>query len=293
MSVERMRRVDEAVREVLSDVLTHEVKDPRVGFVTVTDVKTSPDLRHARVYVSVLGDAEAVERLAGGTAVRPRLPAGARRQRAAPQAHADADLLPRRHGRAGAAPGAAAWTSRREHGRGRHPRGGPRRAARRDALRARHAREPRRRRARLAGGDAPHPARAGQGLGHVHGRRRVPAALRVPLLRARRPAEHAARRPRRAHDRLPRLRQHRPQPGGRLQARGGAHPQHRPPPRQHALRHGQPRGRGRVLHGRDRLGPDARAGRRARAWRSPRRSTSGSSPTPASSCTRTPACART
>jgi ribosome-binding factor A len=60
MSLERMRRVDEAVREVLSDVLTHEVKDPRVGFVTVTDVKTSPDLSHARVYVSVLGDAEAV-----------------------------------------------------------------------------------------------------------------------------------------------------------------------------------------------------------------------------------------
>ena len=60
MSAERMRRVDEAMREVLSDVLTHEVKDPRVGFVTVTDVKTSPDLSHARVYVSVLGDAEAV-----------------------------------------------------------------------------------------------------------------------------------------------------------------------------------------------------------------------------------------
>jgi ribosome-binding factor A len=61
MSAERMRRVDEAMREVLSDVLTHEVKDPRVGFVTVTDVKTSPDLRHARVYVSVLGDPAEVE----------------------------------------------------------------------------------------------------------------------------------------------------------------------------------------------------------------------------------------
>jgi ribosome-binding factor A len=60
MSADRMRRVDEAVREVLSDVITHELKDPRVGFVTVTDVKTSPDLSHARVYVSVLGDAEAV-----------------------------------------------------------------------------------------------------------------------------------------------------------------------------------------------------------------------------------------
>jgi len=52
---ERMRRVDEAVREVLSDAVTSDLKDPRVGFVTVTDVKTSADLRHARVYVSVLG----------------------------------------------------------------------------------------------------------------------------------------------------------------------------------------------------------------------------------------------
>src|SRR5438105_145514 len=58
MGSERMRRVDEAVREVLADALSQELKDPRVGFVTVTDVKTSPDLRHARVYVSVLGDAE-------------------------------------------------------------------------------------------------------------------------------------------------------------------------------------------------------------------------------------------
>jgi ribosome-binding factor A len=52
----RMRRVDEAVREVLSDAIAKDLRDPRVGFVTVTAVKTSPDLRHARVYVSVLGD---------------------------------------------------------------------------------------------------------------------------------------------------------------------------------------------------------------------------------------------
>jgi ribosome-binding factor A len=52
----RMRRVDEAVRAVLSDVIASELKDPRVGFVTVTSVQTSPDLRHSRVYVSVLGD---------------------------------------------------------------------------------------------------------------------------------------------------------------------------------------------------------------------------------------------
>jgi ribosome-binding factor A len=51
-----MRRVDEAVRAVLSDAIAKDLKDPRVGFVTVTSVKTSPDLRHTRVYVSVLGD---------------------------------------------------------------------------------------------------------------------------------------------------------------------------------------------------------------------------------------------
>ena len=58
MSGSRMRRVDEAVRAVLSHVITQELKDPRVGFVTVTAVRTSQDLRHARVYVSVLGDDE-------------------------------------------------------------------------------------------------------------------------------------------------------------------------------------------------------------------------------------------
>ena len=50
-----MRRVNEAVREVLSARLAAGLKDPRIGFVTVTSVDTSPDLRHARVYVSVLG----------------------------------------------------------------------------------------------------------------------------------------------------------------------------------------------------------------------------------------------
>jgi ribosome-binding factor A len=56
MAPGRMRRVDEAVRAVLSDAIARDLQDPRVGFVTVTGVKTSPDLRHARVYVSVLGD---------------------------------------------------------------------------------------------------------------------------------------------------------------------------------------------------------------------------------------------
>jgi ribosome-binding factor A len=49
-----MRRVNESVRQVLSEAVP-ELKDPRIGFVTVTGVETSADLRHARVYVSVLG----------------------------------------------------------------------------------------------------------------------------------------------------------------------------------------------------------------------------------------------
>ena len=47
---------DEAIRQVISDALAGALKDPRVGFVTVTDVRTSADLSHARVYVSVLGE---------------------------------------------------------------------------------------------------------------------------------------------------------------------------------------------------------------------------------------------
>lgn len=61
MASDRIRRVDEAIKQVIGDVVSSDLKDPRVGFVTVTDVRTSADLRHARVYVSVLGDADARE----------------------------------------------------------------------------------------------------------------------------------------------------------------------------------------------------------------------------------------
>jgi ribosome-binding factor A len=67
MSTDRMRRVNEAVREVLSDSMKL-LKDPRVGFVTVTDVRTSPDLRHAKVFVSVLGSEEEREATMDGLA---------------------------------------------------------------------------------------------------------------------------------------------------------------------------------------------------------------------------------
>jgi ribosome-binding factor A len=56
MATARMRRVNEVLREVIGAAISSELSDPRIGFVTVTSVETSPDLRTARVYVSVLGD---------------------------------------------------------------------------------------------------------------------------------------------------------------------------------------------------------------------------------------------
>jgi ribosome-binding factor A len=75
-----MRRVNEAVREVVSEGLG-DLKDPRIGFVTVTGVETSPDLRHARVFVSVLGsEAKRKRTLAGLTAAHGVLQARLARQ---------------------------------------------------------------------------------------------------------------------------------------------------------------------------------------------------------------------
>jgi ribosome-binding factor A len=53
-----MRRVDGVMREVIGATIGAELHDPRIGFVTVTAVDTSPDLRSAQVYVSVLGTDE-------------------------------------------------------------------------------------------------------------------------------------------------------------------------------------------------------------------------------------------
>jgi ribosome-binding factor A len=67
MASGRMRRVNEAVRQVLSEAVG-ELKDPRIGFVTLTGVETSRDLRHARVFVSVLGSERQRDRTLAGLA---------------------------------------------------------------------------------------------------------------------------------------------------------------------------------------------------------------------------------
>ncbi len=51
----RTRQVGELLREELTDIIRREVKDPRIGFMSITTVDVTPDLRSARVYVSVLG----------------------------------------------------------------------------------------------------------------------------------------------------------------------------------------------------------------------------------------------
>src|SRR5256885_12487770 len=72
---DRMRRVNESVRQVLSESIG-QLKDPRIGFVTITGVETSSDLRHARVYLSVLGaERKRAKTLAGLEAVRSLLQA--------------------------------------------------------------------------------------------------------------------------------------------------------------------------------------------------------------------------
>ena len=64
---DRMRRVDESLRQLLS-VRIGELKDPRIGFVTVTGVRTTPDLKQATVYVSVLGSEKKREKSLQGLA---------------------------------------------------------------------------------------------------------------------------------------------------------------------------------------------------------------------------------
>ena len=74
MPAKRSDRVGALLRWAISELLLRDVKDPRIGMVTVTGVELSADLRHARVFVSPLGDAAARERaLAGLASARPYL----------------------------------------------------------------------------------------------------------------------------------------------------------------------------------------------------------------------------
>ncbi len=77
---QRMERVQKLARQVLGEEIQN-LKDPRVGFATVTAVRITPDLRHARVFVSVLGSEQDVKgTMAGLNSARPHLRAELGRQ---------------------------------------------------------------------------------------------------------------------------------------------------------------------------------------------------------------------
>jgi ribosome-binding factor A len=61
----RTGQVGDLVRAELASLIQRELRDPKVGFVTITGVKLSPDLRHARVFVSVLDEKQEEESVAG------------------------------------------------------------------------------------------------------------------------------------------------------------------------------------------------------------------------------------
>lgn len=61
MRQKRCQRVADLLKEEIGDIIQTESKDPRIGFVTITHVEVSDDLRHAKIYVSVLGSREEVE----------------------------------------------------------------------------------------------------------------------------------------------------------------------------------------------------------------------------------------
>ncbi|MCE4048268.1 MULTISPECIES: 30S ribosome-binding factor RbfA [Bacillaceae] len=64
----RPNRVGEQMKKELGEIITRKIKDPRIGFVTVTDVQVTGDLQQATVYISVLGDQEQRENTLKGLA---------------------------------------------------------------------------------------------------------------------------------------------------------------------------------------------------------------------------------
>ena len=92
---ERTKRVDELLRQEIGAIIARELADPRIGFVTITDVETTPDLRHAKVWVSVIGSE--AERDAALSALAHAMPfvrhelGGRLRLRRIPELHLRAD----------------------------------------------------------------------------------------------------------------------------------------------------------------------------------------------------------
>jgi len=59
----RSARVSDLIKEEVADIIMHKLKDPRLGFITITGAKVSDDLRHAKIYVSIFEDTKKNESL--------------------------------------------------------------------------------------------------------------------------------------------------------------------------------------------------------------------------------------
>jgi ribosome-binding factor A len=95
---QRVRRVNESIREVLAESIL-ELKDPRLGFLTITGVRTSPDLRHSEVFYTVLPDdpesrSSTAEGLASAASLLRRELGARLRMRAVPDLHFTHDPVP-------------------------------------------------------------------------------------------------------------------------------------------------------------------------------------------------------
>ena len=229
----------------LSMAITSDLKDPRVGFVTVTAVDTSPDLRHAHVYVSVLGDEQQREDSLAGLGSSHGYLQSRVAARAAAQAHAPARLPLRRQRRAGRC-GSPSCCARPEEP---EPMTLDTTTGREEVL------------AELRSGEkflltthenpdgdalgslvAMHEILRADGQGHrdVHVGRGVPAALRVPPPAARRRRATSCPPTRRSARSCSSTAATSTACRSASCARRRAHREHRPPPRQHPLRHREP-----------------------------------------------------
>ncbi len=103
LPTQRQIQVSRLIRAEISDIIRKEMRDPRLGFVTITDVEASVDLRHAKVYVSVLGGEEeerdAFEAVSGASAFIRRKLAERITLKFVPELHFRLDRTPRRAAR--------------------------------------------------------------------------------------------------------------------------------------------------------------------------------------------------
>ncbi len=68
MSSRRISRINELIHEEVSDIIQKKIRDPRIGFVTVSDVEVTDDLRYAKIYITVYGDEKAKKQALAGLA---------------------------------------------------------------------------------------------------------------------------------------------------------------------------------------------------------------------------------